>query len=132
MNYLKIALPIGAVLLLAVVILLWRDARSDNAVLKERLIVKTQEVERISKRNEDLEREAWERLADETAINKMERNLTNAIDDLPVAEQSATPSAAVVVLGCLRLRQAGATASDSFKRLCNAGSGIAGAKAPAK
>lgn len=128
MNYLRIILPVGALLVLAVVFLLWRDAVHTNDTLTARLLVKTQEAERLSKRADDLEREAIERLADDAAIEKLGKGMTDAINATTPAQQTATPSAVSVALGCARLREAGA-ASDAFKRICGAGQAVAGTKA---
>ncbi len=130
-TYLRILLPVGALLALAVLFLLWRDQKRENGMLEERLLAKTEEIQRLNRVNDSLEREAWERLADDAAIDKLGKEMNRAIDATTPAQQAATPSAVSVALGCARLRQAGAT-SDTFKRICDAGQGIAGGKAPTK
>lgn len=129
-TYLRILLPVGALLALAVLFLLWRDEKRENGVLEARLLAKTEEIQRLNRVNDSLEREAWERLADDAALDKLGKEMTRAIDATTPAQQAATPSAVSVALGCARLRQAGAT-SDTFKRICSAGQAAAGSKAAA-
>lgn len=128
MTYLRIILPIGAVLAMVFLYVMWSDAASARDDYKAQLKDANTEITRLARRNDDLETEAVERLVDETAVEKMGKKLTDAIDAVPPAQQSAAPSAATVALGCARLRQAGAT-TDAFKRICGAGQGTSGAKA---
>lgn len=128
MTYLRIILPVGAVLAIAFLYLMWSDAAASRDNYKAQLKDATATIERVERRNQDLETEAVERLVDETAVEKMGKKLSDAIDAVPPAQQSAAPSPATVAVGCVRLQQAGAT-SDAFKRICGAGQGTAGAKA---
>lgn len=127
-TYLRILLPVGALLALAVLFLLWRDEKRENGMLEARLLTKTEEIQWLNRVNDSLEREAWERLADDAALDKLGKEMNRAIDATTPAQQAATPSAVSVALGCARLRQAGAT-SDTFKRICSAGQTAAGTKA---
>lgn len=130
LSYLRIILPVGALLVLAVLFMLWRDEKRENGILEARLLAKTEEIQRLNRVNDSLEREAWERLADDAALDKLGKEMNRAIEATTPAQQAATPSAVSVALGCARLRQAGAT-SDTFKRICSAGQAAAGGKAPA-
>lgn len=131
MTYLRIILPVGVVLAIAFLYLMWTDAAASRDEYKAQLKDANATIERVERRNQDLETEAVERLVDDTAVEKMGKKLTDAIDAVPPAQRSAAPSPATVALGCARLRQTGAT-SDAFKRICGAGQGVAGAKAAAK
>jgi len=130
MTYLRFALPLIALVGLFSLYVLWQRAETQLLATSTELTAANRERERLATRNQDLEREAIERLADDAAIEKLGKGMTDAINATTPAQQAATPSAVSVALGCARLREAGAT-SDAFKRICGAGQTAAGAKAPA-
>jgi len=117
MTWLRIALPLGAVIAILSLLLLWQReaARADRVTVE--LAVTNDALTRSQVRVADLQREAQEKLVDDTAIDKAKEELTDAIKDIPAG---AAPSAATVAAGCVRLRQANATTSDAFKRICGA------------
>ncbi|RSV20539.1 hypothetical protein CA236_01185 [Sphingomonas sp. ABOLG] len=94
---------------------LWQraDARADRLALEVREA--GAEADRLKKRNDQLERAALERLADDRAVDQLGKDMHDAIKDIP---GGTAPSPAAVALGCQRLRAAGATASGTFQRVC--------------
>lgn len=117
MTWLRIALPVGIILILAALFILWQRAEGQLADTSARLAIAERDNDRLIRRNTDLETEALERLIDATAIEKLGKDMNDAITAIPPAQRDVAPSAATVALGCVRLRAAGAT-GDTFKRIC--------------
>lgn len=115
MIWLRIAIPVAIVAAIGALALLWQraDARADKLDVDLRAAVAT--ASGLKKRNDQLERAALERLADERAVDQLGRDLNDAIKNVPAG---TAPGPAAVALGCQRLRAAGATASADFQRIC--------------
>ncbi len=113
----RVTVAIGTVAVIAclALALLWQraDARADKLAIDLR--AEQARADAMEKRSNQLERAAMERLADEQAVDKLGKDLNDAIKNVP---PSAAPSAASVALGCARLRAAGSTTGDAFKRVC--------------
>ncbi len=82
-----------------------RDEAASRAVLAER-------------RNRVLEQAAQERATDTREIAALERNLTNAIDQAEKTQPGRAPGPATTAANCERLRQAGRTSTDAYRRVC--------------
>ncbi len=115
MTWLRIALPLGALVVILSLILLWQReaARADRVTVE--LSVTNDALARSQVRIADLQREAQEKLTDDTAIDKAKEELTDAIKSVPAG---TAPGAATLAAGCIRLRRAGLTASADYKRVC--------------
>lgn len=61
---------------------------------------------------------AMERAADEQAIDALGKDMTDAIDKAAAKEPGKAPGAATTALGCVRLREAGATSSAEYRHSC--------------
>jgi len=114
MTWLRFAIPLGVLIVILSLLLLWQREAGKVDRLTGDLAATSEALERSQSRVADLEMEARERLADDTAIDKAKEELHDAIKDIPAG---TAPSPATVALGCVRLRQAGAT-GDAFKRIC--------------
>ena len=111
----RIILPLGAVIAILGLIILWQSAAGRADSLEVELQAARSEADGQRRRSDQLERAAIKRMADESAVDAMGKELNDAIKDIPA---SAAPGPATVALGCGRLRAAGATTSDAFKRIC--------------
>jgi len=114
MMYLKTAFTFGAIIVILFLIVLWQGAADNVSRLEREVKIANAAIADRDMRINDLEVQATEKLADDTAITKAKEELHDAIKDIPAG---VAPSPASVALGCARLRQAGAT-SPAFKRVC--------------
>lgn len=113
MNWLRIGLPVGAVIAILALVIMWQSATSRAEQAEKKYAQAAADRDAEKQRADQLEQAALQRLADQAKIDAMGRNLNDAIDAAP----AGAPGASAVALGCERLRRAGAT-SDTFKRFC--------------
>lgn len=112
---LRIGIPLAVVALIA---FLWLGLDRANAradALAADLQVQTARAEAAEKRERVMKQAEAERVMDDTRLDTMQEDLTNAIKTAP----TGAPGPAATALGCERLRRAGLTSSASYRRLCH-------------
>ncbi len=107
----------GALVVLIIICVMWlgwtpASDRADD--LQEQLTVQTARADTAERKVNAMVQADAERAMDETKLDQMKDDLTNAIDAAPKDK----PDAAGVSLACERLRRAGLTASADYRRVC--------------
>jgi len=113
---------IGGAAIAAIVFLMlfiaWQNASATVDSLQTRLVAASEQQEAANKRINALEQAGIERMLDTQAVADTSKELNDALDKVPANDANKAPSAATVAVGCIRLRQAGATSSAAYKSIC--------------
>ena len=107
-----------AVIAFLMLFIAWQNSSATVDTLKVQLTAANEQAEMDSKRITALEQAGIERLLDSQAVADTSKELNDALDKVPSGEVNKAPSAANLVVGCGRLRQAGATSSAAYKSIC--------------
>lgn len=96
----------------------WQNSSATVDTLQSQLKTASDQQDASNKRIAALEQAGIERILDQQAVADTSKELNDALDKVPTGEASKAPSAATVAVGCIRLRQAGATSSSAYKSIC--------------
>ncbi len=110
-----IAGALVVVIIICVMWIGWTNASDRADDLQEALQVQTARADTAERKVNAMVQADAERAMDETKLDQMKDDLTNAIDSAPKDK----PDAAAIGLACVRLQRAGLASTPEYRRQCS-------------